>query len=228
MYKIVLLRHGESEWNKKNLFTGWTDVPLSKGGITEAKKAGIILKSHNFQFDCAYVSVLKRSLQTLWFSLEISDQLWIPWEKSWRLNERHYGALQGLNKKQTAEIYGEEQVHQWRRGYKIKPPQLKKSDKRFPGRQRMYENLSDDELPLGESLEDTVNRFLPYWNDTIIPVVKSGKRIIIVAHGNSLRALVKHLDNISDDDITSLEIGTGKPIVYELNENLQPITHYYL
>ena len=228
MYKIVLLRHGESVWNKKNLFTGWTDVPLSRKGINEAKEAGKLLKLNNFQFDYAFVSVLKRSLQTLWYTLDQTDQLWIPWEKSWRLNERHYGALQGLNKTQTAEIYGVEQVQQWRRGYKIKPPQLKKDDKRYPGNDRKYHDLTDAELPIGESLEDTVLRFLPYWHERIVPVVKSGKQIIIVAHGNSLRALIKHLDSISDEDIVSLEIGTGKPIVYELDENLHPLRNYYL
>ena len=228
MHKIVLLRHGESEWNKQNLFTGWTDVTLSSKGIDEAKEAGEILKSHNFQFDVAFVSVLKRSLQTLWFTLEVLDQLWIPWEKSWRLNERHYGALQGLNKKQTSDIYGEEQVHLWRRGFSTKPPQLGKNDRRYPGKLRMYKDLSEKELPLGESLEDTVNRFLPYWNENIVPVIKSGKEIIIVAHGNSLRALMKHLDNISDEDIPLLEISTGKPVVYELDNNLRPLKHYYL
>ncbi len=228
MYSIVLLRHGESEWNKQNLFTGWTDVPLSEQGIIEAQEAGNRLKMHNFQFDQAYVSVLKRSLQTLWYVMEVLDQLWIPWEKSWRLNERHYGALQGLNKQHTTEIYGEVQVHQWRRGFKIKPPQLKKTDKRYPGRLRMYNNLSEEELPLGESLEDTVNRCLPYWHNEIIPSLKGGKRIIIVAHGNSLRALVKHLDDISDDEISSLEISTGRPVIYELDENFRALNNYYL
>jgi 2,3-bisphosphoglycerate-dependent phosphoglycerate mutase len=228
MYKIVLLRHGESEWNKKNLFTGWTDVSLSQKGIQEAKDAGQILKSNNFEFDMAFVSLLKRSLHTLWTALDVLDQLWIPWEKSWRLNERHYGALQGLNKKETADKYGEDQVHLWRRSYDIKPPSLEKNDERYPGRQRMYKDVPESDLPLTESLKDTVARFLPYWNEHIVPSVKSGKRIIIAAHGNSLRALVKHLDNISDEDIPSLEIPTGKPLVYELNENLKPEKHYYL
>ena len=169
MYKLVLLRHGESVWNKENLFTGWTDVGLSEKGVEEAKSAGKILANHDFQFDYAYVSLLKRSLQTLWYALEVLDQLWIPWEKSWRLNERHYGALQGLNKKETAEKYGKDQVHQWRRSYKIKPPQLEKTDKRFPGNERKYDHLTDDELPLGESLEDTVKRFLPFWTEQIVP-----------------------------------------------------------
>ena len=228
MYKIVLLRHGESIWNKENLFTGWTDVGLSENGITEAKEAGEILAKHNFLFDYAYVSLLKRSLQTLWHSLEVLDQLWIPWEKSWRLNERHYGALQGLNKKDTMEKYGKDQVHQWRRSYKIKPPQLEKEDKRFPGNERKYQHLTDDQLPLGESLEDTVKRFLPFWLEQIVPTIKTGKNIIIAAHGNSLRALVKHLEKISDDEINSLEIPTGKPLVYELDENILFKKHCYL
>ncbi len=228
MYKLVLLRHGESVWNKENLFTGWTDVGLSEKGVEEAKSAGKILANHDFQFDYAYVSLLKRSLQTLWYALEVLDQLWIPWEKSWRLNERHYGALQGLNKKETAEKYGKDQVHQWRRSYKIKPPQLEKTDKRFPGNERKYDHLTDDELPLGESLEDTVKRFLPFWTEQIVPTLKTGRRTIIAAHGNSLRALVKHLENIPDEEINALEIPTGKPLVYELDENLLHKNHYYL
>ncbi len=228
MYKLVLLRHGESVWNKENLFTGWTDVGLSEKGVEEAKSAGKLLADHDFQFDYAYVSLLKRSLQTLWYTLEILDQLWIPWEKSWRLNERHYGALQGLNKKETAEKYGSDQVHQWRRSYKIKPPQLEKTDKRFPGNERKYDHLTDDELPLGESLEDTVKRFLPFWKEQIVPTLKTGRRTIIAAHGNSLRALVKHLENIPDEEINALEIPTGKPLVYELDENLLHKKRYYL
>jgi len=228
MYKIVLLRHGESIWNKKNLFTGWTDIGLSDDGIKEAKNAGKILAANEFKFDYAYVSLLKRALQTLWFALEEMDQLWIPWEKSWRLNERHYGALQGLDKTETSAKYGKDQVHQWRRSYKTKPPQLEKSDKRFPGNERKYQHLLDEELPLGESLEDTVNRFLPYWTEVIVPTIKTGKQIIIAAHGNSLRALVKHLEKISDDKINELEIPTGKPLVYELDANLLYRNHYYL
>lgn len=228
MYKIVLLRHGESIWNKKNLFTGWTDIGLSEDGINEAKNAGKILAANDFKFDYAYVSLLKRALQTLWFALEEMDQLWIPWEKSWRLNERHYGALQGLDKTETSAKYGKDQVHQWRRSYKTKPPQLEKSDKRFPGNERKYQHLLDEELPLGESLEDTVKRFLPYWKEVIVPTIKTGKQIIIAAHGNSLRALVKHLEKISDDKINELEIPTGKPLVYELDENLLYRNHYYL
>lgn len=228
MHKLVLLRHGESTWNKENLFTGWTDVELSEKGISEAKRAGRILKENTFEFDFAFVSLLKRSLQTLWYTLEVMDQLWIPWEKSWRLNERHYGALQGLNKKNMAKEYGEDQVHQWRRSYSVKPPQLEKSDKRYPGNERKYHNLLEQELPLGESLEDTVKRFLPYWNGVIAPTLQAGRRVIIAAHGNSLRALVKHLQKISDDEIPSVEIPTGKPLVYELDDSLLYRHHYYL
>lgn len=228
MYKIVLLRHGESIWNKENLFTGWTDVGLSEKGVNEAKNAGKILAANDFKFDYAFVSLLKRSLQTLWFTLEEMDQLWIPWEKSWRLNERHYGALQGLNKLDMTAKYGDDQVHQWRRSYKIKPPQLEKGDKRFPGNERKYKHLLAEELPLGESLEDTVGRFLPYWKDVIVPTIKTGKQIIIAAHGNSLRALAKHLERISEDKISELEIPTGIPLVYELDENLLYKKHYYL
>ena len=228
MHKLVLLRHGESQWNKENLFTGWTDVELSEKGVKEAKEAGAILAKNDYKFDFAFVSLLKRALQTLWYSLEVMDQLWIPWEKSWRLNERHYGGLQGLNKKEMAEKYGDEQVHQWRRSYSIKPPQLEKGDKRYPGNERKYQNLLEEELPLGESLEDTVERFLPYWNEMIAPTIKAGRQVIIAAHGNSLRALVKHLQRIPDDEISSVEIPTGKPLVYELDENLIYRNHYYL
>jgi len=228
MHKLVLLRHGESQWNKENLFTGWTDVELSKKGIEEAKEAGAILAEHDYKFDFAFVSLLKRALQTLWYSLEVMDQLWIPWEKSWRLNERHYGGLQGLNKKDMAEKYGDEQVHQWRRSYSTHPPQLEKGDKRWPGNERKYHNLLEEELPLGESLEDTVERFLPYWKEMIAPTLQAGRQVIIAAHGNSLRALVKHLQKISDDEISSVEIPTGKPLVYELDDNLIYRNHYYL
>ncbi|HKL32582.1 MAG TPA: 2,3-diphosphoglycerate-dependent phosphoglycerate mutase [Tangfeifania sp.] len=228
MHKLVLLRHGESQWNKENLFTGWTDVELSEKGIEEAKEAGAILAEHDYKFDFAFVSLLKRALQTLWYSLEVMDQLWIPWEKSWRLNERHYGGLQGLNKKEMAEKYGEEQVHQWRRSYSTRPPQLEKGDKRWPGNERKYDNLLEAELPLGESLEDTVDRFLPYWKEMIAPTLQAGRQVIIAAHGNSLRALVKHLQKISDDEISSVEIPTGKPLVYELDDNLIYRNHYYL
>lgn len=228
MHKLVLLRHGESQWNKENLFTGWTDVELSEKGIEEAKEAGAILSEHDYKFDFAFVSLLKRALQTLWYSLDVMDQLWIPWEKSWRLNERHYGGLQGLNKKEMAEKYGDEQVHQWRRSYSIKPPQLEKGDKRWPGNERKYHNLLEEELPLGESLEETVDRFLPYWKEMIAPTLQAGRQVIIAAHGNSLRALVKHLQQISDDEISSVEIPTGKPLVYELDNNLIYKNHYYL
>ncbi|MBN2611028.1 MAG: 2,3-diphosphoglycerate-dependent phosphoglycerate mutase [Bacteroidales bacterium] len=228
MYKIVLLRHGESVWNKLNLFTGWTDVDLSEKGIEEAKKAGKVLKDNGFEFDVAFVSVLKRALRTLWLSLEEMDQLWIPWIKSWRLNERHYGALQGLNKAETAQKYGDEQVLIWRRSYDIPPPALKKSDERFPGKLRVYADVDEKDLPLTESLKDTVARFLPYWHGQIAPVIKEGKRVIIAAHGNSLRALVKYLDNMSEDEILKLNIPTGIPLVYELNNELKPIRHYYL
>jgi 2,3-bisphosphoglycerate-dependent phosphoglycerate mutase len=228
MHKLVLLRHGESQWNKENLFTGWTDVELSEKGVKEAKEAGAILAENDFKFDFAFVSLLKRALQTLWFSLEVMDQLWIPWEKSWRLNERHYGGLQGLNKKEMAEKYGDDQVHQWRRSYSIRPPQLEKDDKRFPGNERKYHNLLEEELPLGESLEDTVERFLPYWEEMIAPAIKAGRQVIIAAHGNSLRALVKHLQRIPDDEISSVEIPTGKPLIYELDDNLIYRNHYYL
>ena len=228
MYKIVLLRHGQSEWNRQNLFTGWVDVPLSENGIYEAKNAGITLNMNNFQFDIAYTSLLKRAIQTLWYALEGLDQLWIPWEKTWSLNERHYGALQGLNKKEMIEKHGEEQVHEWRRSYKTRPPLLDANDPLSPENHRRYQQVPKNELPLGESLEDTYLRVLPYWHKEIAPAIKEGKKILIAAHGNSLRALTKFLDNISDDEISSLEIPTGKPLVYELDEDLKPIKHYYL
>lgn len=228
MHKLVLLRHGESEWNKLNLFTGWTDVDLTQKGTEEARKAGKVLKENNFLFDIAYVSVLKRALRTLWLCLEEMDQLWIPWEKSWKLNERHYGALQGLNKAETAEKYGEEQVLIWRRSYDVPPPALQETDDRFPGKLRVYSDIPKKELPLTESLKETVARFLPYWKDTIAPTIKTGKRVIIAAHGNSLRALVKYLDNMSEEAILKLNIPTGIPLVYELDDDLKPLKHYYL
>ncbi|MEE4287235.1 MAG: 2,3-diphosphoglycerate-dependent phosphoglycerate mutase [Mariniphaga sp.] len=228
MHKLVLLRHGESQWNKENLFTGWTDVGLSEKGIEEAKEAGKILAEHDYKFDFAFVSLLKRALQTLWYTLEVMDQLWIPWAKSWRLNERHYGGLQGLNKKEMAKKYGDDQVHQWRRSYTVRPPQLEKSDKRYPGNDRKYHNLLEQELPLGESLEDTVERFIPYWKGMIAPTLQAGRQVIIAAHGNSLRALVKHLQKIPDDEINALEIPTGKPLIYELDDSLLYRNHYYL
>jgi 2,3-bisphosphoglycerate-dependent phosphoglycerate mutase len=228
MYKVVLLRHGESQWNKENRFTGWTDVDLTEKGIAEARKAGKVLKENGFEFDYAFVSVLKRALRTLWLTLEEMDQLWIPWEKSWRLNERHYGGLQGLNKAETAAKHGEEQVLIWRRSYDIPPPPLEETDDRYPGKLRIYHDVPENDLPLTESLKDTVARFLPYWHDAIAPVIKSGKRVIIAAHGNSLRALVKYLDNMSEEEILKLNIPTGMPLVYELDNDLKPIKHYYL
>ena len=228
MMKLVLLRHGESTWNKENRFTGWTDVDLSDQGVFEARKAGEVLKKEGYTFDMAYTSVLKRAIRTLWITLDKLDQMWIPVERSWRLNERHYGALQGLNKAEMAKKFGEEQVHTWRRSYDIRPPALDKEDERYPGKDPRYKSLSEKELPLTECLKDTVERFLPYWKKTIAPSIKSGKKIIIAAHGNSLRALVKYLDNIPDDEIVGLNIPTGIPLVYELDENLKPIGHYYL
>lgn len=228
MIKLVLLRHGESTWNKENRFTGWTDVDLSDQGISEAQNAGDVLRNEGYAFDIAYTSVLKRAIRTLWIALDKLDLMWIPVERSWRLNERHYGALQGLNKAETAKKFGEEQVHTWRRSYDTRPPALDKEDERYPGKDPRYKSLSDDELPLTECLKDTVERFLPYWKETIAPVLKSGKKIIIAAHGNSLRALVKYLDNIPDEEIVGLNIPTGIPLVYELDEDLKPIKHYYL
>ncbi|OIN95924.1 phosphoglyceromutase [Candidatus Desantisbacteria bacterium CG1_02_38_46] len=228
MIKLVLLRHGESEWNKENRFTGWTDVDLSEKGIQEAKKAGDVLKSEGFIFDVAFTSVLKRAIRTLWIVLDEMDLMWIPVYNSWRLNERHYGALQGLNKSEMAEKFGEEQVLIWRRSYDIQPPALEKTDERYPGNDPRYKDLDEKGIPLTECLKDTVARFLPYWHENIAPVVKSGKKVIIAAHGNSLRALVKYLDNVPDDKIVSLNIPTGIPLVYELDEDLKPIKNYYL
>ncbi len=228
MYKVILLRHGESEWNQKNLYSGWTDVDLSEKGIQEAHNAGKLLREGGYTFDIAFTSVLKRAIRTLWITLDEMDLMWIPVVNSWRLNERHYGALQGLNKAQTAEEFGEAQVKLWRRSYDIQPPALKKEDPRYPGHDPRYKNLTEAELPLTECLKDTVNRFLPYWEKTIVPEIKKGKKVIIAAHGNSLRALVKYLDHVSDEEIVELNIPTGVPLVYELDENLHPIKHYYL
>ncbi len=228
MFKLVLLRHGESIWNKENRFTGWTDVDLSEKGYEEAKKAGQVLKQEGFDFDIAYTSVLKRAIRTLWLVQDEMDLLWLPIYKSWRLNERHYGGLQGLNKAETAAKFGDEQVLIWRRSYNTPPPELEKNDERYPGFERRYEDLSKTDLPLTECLKDTVDRFLPLWHNELAPIIKSGKRLIIAAHGNSLRALVKYLDNISDEEIVGLNIPTGMPLVYELDENLTPIKHYYL
>jgi 2,3-bisphosphoglycerate-dependent phosphoglycerate mutase len=228
MYKVVLLRHGESTWNKENRFTGWTDVDLSEKGIEEAKKAGKVLLELGYDFDIAFTSVLKRSIRTLWLALDEMDLMWIPVINSWRLNERHYGALQGLNKSEMAEKYGEKQVLIWRRSYDIRPPALEKNDERFPGFDPRYKDLAAEQLPQSECLKDTVERFMPYWHDTIAPAIKSGKKVLIAAHGNSLRALVKYLDNIPEEEIVSLNIPTGIPLVYELDKNLRPIKHYYL
>lgn len=228
MHKLVLIRHGESAWNKENRFTGWTDVDLTEKGRSEAAEAGRLMKAEGFTFDLAYVSVLRRALTTLWLALDQMDALWIPIEKSWRLNERHYGALQGLNKAETAAKFGDDQVLVWRRSYDIPPPPLEKTDERYPGNDPRYASLSETELPLTECLKDTVARFLPYWHETIAPQVRAGKRVVIAAHGNSLRALVKYLDHVSDEEIINLNIPTGVPLVYELDDDLKPIRHYYL
>ncbi len=228
MKKLVLLRHGESIWNKENRFTGWTDVDLSEKGIEEAKKAAEVLKKEGFVFDLAYTSVLKRAIRTLWLTLDGMGLMWIPVYNSWRLNERHYGALQGLNKSETAAKYGENKVLIWRRSYDIAPLALDKNDPRYPGHDLRYKDLAAQDLPLTECLKDTVARFMPYWHEVIAPAIKSGKRVIIVAHGNSLRALVKYLDDICDEEIVNLNIPTGMPLVYELEDNLKPIKSYYL
>ena len=228
MTKLVLLRHGESIWNKENRFTGWTDVDLSEKGKEEARKAGQLLKTEGFVFDTAFTSLLKRAIRTLWLALDEMDLMWIPVQKTWRLNERHYGGLQGLNKAETAAKYGEEKVLVWRRSYDIPPQPLSKNDKRYPGKDPRYSQLSESELPLTECLKDTVRRVLLYWNEKIVPEIKAGKRVVIAAHGNSLRALVKYLDNISDGEIVHLNIPTGMPLVYELDSHLKPIKHYYL
>ena len=226
--RLVLLRHGESEWNRKNRFTGWTDVPLSEKGIREAIEAGRLMKREGYVFDIAFTSVLSRAVKTLWLALEEMDLLWIPVHNDWRLNERHYGALQGLNKAETAERHGEKQVKIWRRSYDIPPPELAPEDKRHPQHDPRYAGLKPEQLPPTESLKDTVARFLPYWHSTIAPVVRSGKRVIIAAHGNSLRALVKYLDNVSDTNIVELNIPTGIPLVYELSDDLKPRRSFYL
>jgi 2,3-bisphosphoglycerate-dependent phosphoglycerate mutase len=228
MKKLVLVRHGESTWNQENRFTGWVDVGLTEKGISEAIEAGRQLRKEGYVFDIAYTSVLKRAIKTLWLVLEEMDLMWIPVYRSWRLNERHYGALQGLNKAETAEKHGIEQTQIWRRSYDVPPPPLTPDDERYPGRDPRYADLSLDELPLTECLKDTVARFLPYWKDTIAPAVRSGKRVIIAAHGNSLRALVKYLDHVSDQDIVGLNIPTGIPLVYELEDDLTPIRSFYL
>jgi 2,3-bisphosphoglycerate-dependent phosphoglycerate mutase len=228
MKTLVLLRHGESTWNKENRFTGWTDVDLSEKGVAEAIDAGRTLREAGYVFDIAYTSVLKRAIKTLWLALEQMDQMWIPVHNTWRLNERHYGALQGLNKAETAAKHGMEQTHLWRRSYDVPPPALTPDDPRHPSRDPRYVSLSPAELPLTECLKDTVTRFLPYWHETIAPAVRHGQRVLIAAHGNSLRALIKYLDNIPDADIVELNVPTGVPLVYELNDDLTPIRNYYL
>lgn len=226
--KLVLIRHGQSEWNLSNLFTGWTDVDLTDHGAADAKHAGQALKQHGFHFDVAYTSYLKRAIKTLNYVLEETDNLWIPVHKSWKLNERHYGALQGLNKQEVAEKYGEEQVHIWRRSFDTAPPFLEKEDERYPGHEEKYKELREDEIPLGESLETTIARVIPYWEKEIKPAVKEGKSVIIAAHGNSLRGLMKYLENISDEDIVNVSIPTGVPLVYELNDDLVPVSKYFI
>ncbi|MBO0801026.1 MAG: 2,3-diphosphoglycerate-dependent phosphoglycerate mutase [Blastocatellia bacterium] len=228
MKRLVLLRHGESDWNRENRFTGWTDVGLSERGLDEAREAGRQLREKGYLFDVAYTSVLKRAIKTLWVALEEMDLMWIPIHNTWRLNERHYGALQGLNKAETAERHGLDQTQIWRRSYDIPPPPLDVGDPRYPGKDPRYGSLLPNEIPLTECLKDTVARFLPYWHETIAPSVSAGQRVLIAAHGNSLRALVKYLDNISDKDIVDLNIPTGIPLVYELDDQLKPIDHYYL
>jgi 2,3-bisphosphoglycerate-dependent phosphoglycerate mutase len=226
--KLVLIRHGESTWNQENRFTGWTDVDLTERGRAEALQGGRLLREGGYTFDIAFTSVLKRAIRTLWIVQDEMDLMWIPVERSWRLNERHYGALQGLNKAETAAKFGDEQVLVWRRSYDTRPPALEPTDERYPGNDPRYRDLSPDELPLTECLKDTVERFLPYWHATIVPEITAGKKVLIVAHGNSLRALVKYLDNISDDEIVGLNIPTGVPLVYELDDQLKPIRNYYL
>lgn len=228
MYKLVLMRHGESQWNLENRFTGWTDVDLTETGRKQAWEAGQLLKEKGYAFDLAYTSVLKRAIRTLWLSLDALDQMYIPVHNNWRLNERHYGNLQGLNKAETAAKFGDEQVLIWRRAYAIAPDPLDIDDPRHPRFDPRYGKLTADQLPATECLKDTVDRVLPFWDDSIAPAIRTGRRVLISAHGNSLRALIKHLDNVSDEDIISLNIPTGQPLVYELDENLKPIKHYYL
>jgi 2,3-bisphosphoglycerate-dependent phosphoglycerate mutase len=228
MTNLVLLRHGESIWNKENRFTGWTDVDLSEKGIREAKQAGKVLKKEGYSFDVAFTSVLKRAIRTLWIVQDEMNLMWLPVNLSWRLNERHYGALQGLNKAEIAAKYGEEQVLKWRRSYDIRPPALEKTDERSPGNDPRYKDLDNKDIPLTECLKDTVKRYLPYWHEVIVPTIRSGKRVIICAHGNSIRALVKYVDDVSDVDIVGINIPTGIPLIYELDERLKPVKNYYL
>ncbi|HIV70766.1 MAG: 2,3-diphosphoglycerate-dependent phosphoglycerate mutase [Aquabacterium sp.] len=228
MYKLVLIRHGESTWNLENRFTGWTDVDLTPTGIEQAKQAGRLLKAEGYEFDVAYTSVLQRAIHTLWHALDEMERPWLPVVNSWRLNERHYGALQGLNKAETAKQYGDEQVLVWRRSYDTPPPELDANDPRGQRQDIRYAKLQADQIPLTECLKDTVARVLPFWNEAMAPAIKAGKRIVVAAHGNSIRALIKYLDNISDDDIVGLNIPNGIPLVYELDADLKPIKHYYL
>jgi 2,3-bisphosphoglycerate-dependent phosphoglycerate mutase len=228
MHKLILLRHGESDWNRENRFTGWTDVDLSATGREEARRAGRALLDRGLTFDVAFTSVLKRAIRTLWIVLDEMDLMWIPVHRSWRLNERHYGALQGLNKAETAARHGDAQVKVWRRSYDVRPPALEPTDPRFPGHDRRYADLDDKDLPRTECLKDTVDRFLPYWHEAIAPAIRAGRRVILAAHGNSLRALVKHLDGVSDDAIVGLNIPTGVPLLYELDDGLRPLRHEYL
>ena len=228
MIKLVLLRHGESVWNRENRFTGWTDVDLSEQGVAEAREAARLLREEGYTFDVAYTSVLKRAVRTLWIVLDELDLMWIPVRIDWRLNERHYGALQGLNKAEMTAKFGAEQVHLWRRSYDVPPPPLTRDDSRWPGSDRRYARVDERDLPLAESLKDTVARFLPYWHSTIVPDLRACRRVLIAAHGNSLRALVKHLDGVSDAEISELNIPTGIPLVYELDNELKPTKHYYL
>jgi 2,3-bisphosphoglycerate-dependent phosphoglycerate mutase len=228
MLKLVLLRHGESQWNLENRFTGWTDVDLTARGRAEAAAAGRLLKEGGYKFDVAFTSVLKRAIRTLWIALDEMDLMWLPVIRDWRLNERHYGALQGLNKAETAARYGEQQVKIWRRSFADRPPPLDPQDERWPGRDPRYTALPPEELPRGESLADTIRRFLPAWNEAIVPAIKAGRRVLIAAHGNSLRALVKHVDGVSEEEIVGLNIPTGIPLVYELDDELRPLRHYYL
>jgi 2,3-bisphosphoglycerate-dependent phosphoglycerate mutase len=228
MYKLVLLRHGESTWNKENRFTGWTDVDLSETGVQEAIAAGQLLKKEGWDFDVCHTSVLKRAIRTLNLALAELDRLWLPVQKSWRLNERHYGALQGLDKAEMAKKFGEEQVLVWRRSYDTQPPALEPSDERFPGKDRRYAELTKEQLPLTECLKDTVARVVPYWESELAPAIKSGKRVLVAAHGNSIRAFIKYLDGVSDKDIVGLNVPTARPLVYELDANLKPLKNYYL
>jgi 2,3-bisphosphoglycerate-dependent phosphoglycerate mutase len=228
MYKLVLIRHGESTWNLENRFTGWTDVDLTPTGVAQAQNAGRLLKAEGYEFDIAYTSVLKRAIRTLWFTLDEMDRQWLPTVKSWRLNERHYGALQGLNKADMAKQYGDEQVLVWRRSYDTPPPALEPTDPRCERSDLRYAKIDPQDVPLTECLKDTVARVLPFWNESMAPAIKAGKRIVVAAHGNSIRALVKYLDNISDNDIVGINIPNGIPLVYELDANLKPIRHYYL